>query len=347
MKTGFTTTGEPQVNPGRATDDPGFIFGLFLRGNEHAMQQLSKPILSRVRDKYLKSRVHRSGKNGILDVSESRSAPALSLCKIMFRLLSMVPWLLMLMMAAVAAQVEDATTYRLPENPKAIVFSYDEQNGFMPPRRDSSPLFSIQSDGTVRMPDVFGSARDVTGKISQRELQELLRFAIEENKFFDYDPAKVKAAMQKVEKERQIPQIVDVPESVFEIRTADENHKVRHFAIGMAGEYKEIEEVQRLSTLHRRVMKLMGEIRVGGKVGIRKLLKLANEELKHQYPDVKSLTVENFQGSYRGSDGKISATFSRRGKTAQGKPDGSFLVAVLEIPENGDPTVTIRFNPKA
>ena len=250
-------------------------------------------------------------------------------------------------LAAVASAVEEKqTVYRLPMEPESVVISYDEQNGFTLPRQNEAPLLSILADGTVQMPDAFGTSRDVTGKISKDELQTLLRFIIEENKFFEYDADKVKAKMEEAQKQREIPQIADAPDSVFEIRTADKKHSVRHYALGEAGEYKEIEELQQLSAIHRRLNKLMSETRVGGKAGIEKLLKLANVELNEQHPDIKPLSAENFAGAYIAQDGKTSATFSRTGKKDDGKPDGTYVVAVLQIPEKGDPQVTIRVKTK-
>jgi len=251
-----------------------------------------------------------------------------------------------LMATVIAAAEEEQSVYRLPMEPKSLVISYDEQNGFTLPRQNDAPLLSILADGTVQMPDAFGEARDVTGKISKDELQALLRFIIEENKFFDYDEEKVKAKMEEAQKQREIPQIADAPDSVFEIRIADKKHSVRHYALGEAGEYKEIDELQQLRAIQQRLNKLMSETRVGGKAGIEKLLKLANAELNKQHPDIKPLTTENFAGSYIPQDGKTSATFSRMGTNDDGKADGTFVVAVLQIPENGDPQVTIRVKTK-
>lgn len=254
--------------------------------------------------------------------------------------------LLSLMATVISAAEEEQTVYRLPMEPKSIVISYDEQNGFTLPRQNEAPLLAILADGTVQMPDAFGTSRDVTGEISKDELQNLLRFVIEENKFFDYDPEKVKAKMEEAQKQREIPQIADAPDSVFEIRIADKKHSVRHYALGMAGEYKEIKELQQLHAIQQRLNKLMSETRVGGKAGIEKLLKFANAELNKQHPDTKPLTAENFAGSHIAQDGKTSATFSRTGKNDEGKPDGTYVVAILQIPEAGDPQVTIRVKTK-
>lgn len=255
--------------------------------------------------------------------------------------------LCLLVVAALAATCASAadkkkTTYRLPKDPKAVVISFDYAGGFTPRRKNPAPLLSILADGTVQMPDRFGFSRDVTGKISQAELQELLRFAIEKNKFFSYDPKKVKAKMLAAEKGKRVPRIADAPSSVFEIHTADKSHKVSHYALGMVGRfYQGVEELQQLYAIQQRLNRLMNETRVGGKAAAEKLLKLANAELKKQYPKVQPLTMANFQNASTRRD-KTSVTFSRYGKTADGKPDRTYVFVGIEVPEKGEPKVSIR-----
>jgi len=261
----------------------------------------------------------------------------------MFRIRLCLTALIPLTAAIALAADGKKTAYPLPTGARAVVITYDEQNGFTPPRQNHAPLLSILADGTVQMPDAYGQSRDVTGKISQAELQSLLRFAIEDNSFFSYDAEQVKEKMLEAEGNRQIPRIADAPESVFEIRLTDRRHNVRHYALGMAGQfYKDIEELQKLRAIHERLRQLMNETRVGGKAGIKKLVTAANAELEKQHPGTKPLTGKDFRGSYFRRDGKTAATISRNGKTAAGKPDGTFVVAIIEIPEKGDPTVKIR-----
>lgn len=222
------------------------------------------------------------------------------------------------------------------------MISFDQQSGFTPPRQNKAPVLSILANGTVQMPDLYGQSRDVTGKISQTELQELLRFIIKENNFFSYDMKKVQAKITAAQKARPIPQIADAPVSVFEIRLAKRKHNVRHYALGMASAYKGIDELQQLRAIQQRLNQLMNETRVGGKAGIEKLLKHANRELKKQHPNVKPFATAAFRGSYILRNGKIKVTFSRHGKKADGKPDGTYVVAIAEVPVEGEPQVEIR-----
>ena len=252
----------------------------------------------------------------------------------------------LLMAAAVtcaSAADKKKTTYKLPKDPKAVVISFDYKGGFTPRPKNTDPVLSILADGTILMPDRFGFSKDVKGKMTQAELQDLLRFALEKNKFFSYDPKKVKAKMLAAEKGKPIPRVADAPSSVFEIRTADKTHKVSHYALGMVGRfYQTVPELQQLYAIQQRLNYVMNETRIGGKAEVQKMLKLANAELKKMHPKAKPLTVEDFRSTSIRRDGTKSVTFYRYGKTADGKPDRTYVSVGIQIPAKGEPKVSVR-----
>jgi hypothetical protein len=245
--------------------------------------------------------------------------------------------------SASAADKKTKTNYKLPKNPKAVVISFDYAGGFRPRRKNKSPMLSILADGTVQMPDRFGASKDVNGKISQAELQDLLRFAIEEKKFFEYDAENVKDKIKESEKGKRVPRIADAPSSVFEIRTAERNHKVSHYALGMVGQfYKDVNELQQLYAIQQRLNRLMNETRLGGKAELKKMIKLANAELKKKFPTAQPLTVDDFRGVSIRRDGTKTVSFYRYGKGKDGKPNRTYVGVGIQIPEKGDPKVSIR-----
>ena len=248
--------------------------------------------------------------------------------------------------ASITSADQKAKPFKLPADPETVVISFDLHSGFTLPRLNSAPVVSIRADGTVLMPDLYGQGKDITGKISGKELQTLLHFCITEKQFFEYDQQDVQKRMKKAEQTRQIPQVADAPVSAFVIQLADRKHAASQYALGMTGEfYEEIKELQNLRAIQSRLTKLMNEVRVGGKPGIARLLKAANTQLKQEYPDIAPLTADNFQGSYV-RQGVIAATFSRFGMTKDGKRDGSYTVTTLEVPDAGDPKVTVRVKTK-
>ena len=239
--------------------------------------------------------------------------------------------------------IAQESTYTLPKDPEAVIVVYDEQSGFGLPRQNPGAVLTILRNGTVLMPDVFGNGRSFKGQLDEQEVQELLRFMIGKQKFFDYDMEKVKAAMKKAESDRNIPQIADAPVQVFEVNIADREHRVSHYALGMATEYPEIESLQQLLAIQKRLRGVMNQTRVGGRKGVERLLATANRELKSQLPDIKPFSREEFVGAYTRNNGVTTATFSRTFKDDEGKSTGKFVVASIELPEkNGEPKVTVR-----
>lgn len=250
--------------------------------------------------------------------------------------------------SAVFAAAEDkpkAKTYALPKDPKAVVISFDYKGGFTPPRKKDAPALSILRDGTVQMPDRFGLAKDVTGNISEAELQSILRLAIEDNKFFEFDPAKVKEKIKKAEAGMKfVPRIADAPNSVIEIRLADKTHKVSQYALGfIVNQYPTVKELQQLNAIQTRLNHVMNLTRLGGEKKLAEMLKLANAELKKQEPNAEPFAASELQSASQRQDGTLYVSFHRRFNTADGKPDYKrYVSASIQIPAGGKAKVTVR-----
>jgi hypothetical protein len=77
----------------------------------------------------------------------------------------------------------------LPKDPKAAVLTYDPgANGFI--RKGPPPYLLIQADGSVIVTNVFDGARK-EGKLTPDQLQELLRFVLRDNDFFNVTAARI------------------------------------------------------------------------------------------------------------------------------------------------------------
>lgn len=249
--------------------------------------------------------------------------------------------------ASVSAQDAKRTEYKLPDDGNEVIFLYDEQNGFTSPRKSQKPVFLLRADGSIEMPSLYGRGNDLNGKISEAEVQEFLHFVIAENRFVQFDASTVQGQIEELRKKRQIPQVADLPDSVFELNIPGHRHSVRQEAVGMPSEYKDVTALQQLLTIRRGVNKLMSETRAGGKEGIMKLLGPVNQKLKAEYPDVAPLAVADFSGAYVGQDGTISATISRPGRSPDGKPNGTYVNAVVQTSESSDvPSITLRVKSK-
>lgn len=241
---------------------------------------------------------------------------------------------------------DEKTAYELPEDGKTAVIELDYKGGFTPPRKKDDPALSILADGTVLMPDRYGMSKDVTGKLSQRELQELLRFVILDQQFAKIDPAALKLAVQEEQKKRGgfAIQIADAPNTWVRVSVKGHEHEAQYYALGMAANQNPtVDGLQDFHAIEKRLQNVMNIVRGGGREQIARILKLANAELQKQHPDAAPLTMEHLRSAYVGPDGTRRYSL---GWNAQGMPGvpaaATYVNASVNVPEKGDPEVTIR-----
>jgi hypothetical protein len=98
-------------------------------------------------------------------------------------------FLLLTALAAPAQEGAHPMTHEVPADPKAVVVQWRSEGGLA--GEASGPDLTVRADGTVTLGPRFGQGRAVEGRITQPELQDLLRFALDENEFFAFDPAQV------------------------------------------------------------------------------------------------------------------------------------------------------------
>jgi hypothetical protein len=134
-------------------------------------------------------------------------------------------------------------------------------------------------------------------KISAEELQDLLRFVIDEQHFFEFDSV---TAQQELEAERnrtgRMMHIADGVTTVIRIQTAERDHKANFYALyEYATAYPAVKSLANLLSVEERLYHLVNEIAAGGKEGIAAALNLANEYLQTAYPNVPALVSEDFR----------------------------------------------------
>jgi hypothetical protein len=105
-------------------------------------------------------------------------------------------WLLLL--TSLAARAEDGThamTHRLPADPNAVVMQWRSDGDLA--GEASGPDLTLRADGRVTLGPRFGLGRPVEGRITAAELEELLRFALDRNAFFAFEPVKVARQLEQ------------------------------------------------------------------------------------------------------------------------------------------------------
>ena len=82
----------------------------------------------------------------------------------------------------------------LPKDPKAVVLSYDPgAGGFI--RKGPPPNLQIQADGRVTVTNLFDGSKKES-KLTPRQLEDLLRFAIRDNDFFNLSQTRIADAIK-------------------------------------------------------------------------------------------------------------------------------------------------------
>jgi hypothetical protein len=195
-----------------------------------------------------------------------------------------------------SATIQQLPIIQLPQDTKAAVITMDLAGGFGPRRKDNRPALTILADGTVQVVDRSGVVPAIENKLSSEELQDLLRFAINEHHFFDFDQAKAeREAAAQEEKTGYSFSVFDVATTMVRIRTAERDHNAQFYALDeYARAYPEVKVLTHLLAVVVRLRRLLYEVKAGGQEGVAAALNLGNEYLKTAYPRIPPLRREDF-----------------------------------------------------
>ncbi len=235
--------------------------------------------------------------------------------------------------------------YTFPKDPKTPVIVFNYRGGFTPPKISKEPTMSIYADGTVDMPKKFQNAKAYKGKLTPKELQELVHEILAVHQYGNYDQAKVtkKIAAEKARIQAAggaIFRLADAP--TVEIRVTA-NGKITESSYYPSGiDESVIEELQQRAAVQKRLSRLMSIIRIGGNQEAAKWLKRANAALLAQHPKVEPLTLDHFQSGGERNDGSVYVSFNRMEFDEDGKPIPNHLTAVsINQPAKGEPKINV------
>ena len=114
----------------------------------------------------------------------------------------------------------------LPKDAKAIVLSYDPgAGGFV--RKGAPPYLKIQADGQVTVTNLFDGSKKES-KLTAKELEELLRFVIHEQDFFNVTAAKIDDAIKVEAAKGPAIALGGVGTSVISVHANDKKHEVSY-----------------------------------------------------------------------------------------------------------------------
>jgi hypothetical protein len=174
------------------------------------------------------------------------------------------------------------------------------------------------------------------------ELQELLKFALQEQEFFHFDPGAVKAAIRdQYKSDGSVSDPNDATTTGFRIQTADNNHEARWFRLTKAAwDFPKVERLLQLYALDQRISRLFYVFLAGGPARIDAIVPKMNELVRDfysLYPDIQPLTAADLLFVTPSADGsRMTFTFSRNKDQLVRNP---LFEVCLDVPRQGEPTV--------
>jgi hypothetical protein len=184
----------------------------------------------------------------------------------------------------------------LPQDKNAAVVTLDFRGGYPLPRGNSRPRFTIFADGRIRVVDASGETSALETKMSVEELQELLRFVIDDHKFFEFDETiAVREVSEEAKKSGFQFSMADGISTVITIRTAEREHKAQFYALyDNVLAYPDARLLANLAAVEERLSHLKNVVEAGGIERVSAALKIANEHLRTAYPAVPAVTEDDF-----------------------------------------------------
>jgi pimeloyl-ACP methyl ester carboxylesterase len=188
-------------------------------------------------------------------------------------------WLVLLVPLAAppAEEAEDQVMHALPADPEAVVIRWHSAGGQA--AQAAGPDLEVRADGTVTVGSRLTGGRPVEGRISPERLQELLRFALDDNDFFAVAPGQLErqiAASQRARAEAGSaggavavptgPPYLDAGTTVLTIAADGRRHEVRQQGLfAAAREHPEIPALAQLRAIELRLLDLAQEIAAAGR----------------------------------------------------------------------------------
>lgn len=238
-----------------------------------------------------------------------------------------------LALACSLAPAADSGGIALPRDPKAVVILLEYEGGFRAPTK--VPPLEIRRDGSVR---VAVADATVEGRLTEEELISLLRFAVTEHRFFEFDP---KAVAEEIRREPGDPDLIVEDAATTEITIEIDGKRATKswHALGFAARrHPKVAALQHLRAIERRLENVVQIVRAGGTDAAKALLKVANGHLRREHAGVAPLELTDLVRFHRWESGGRDVLFERE--------EQERVVRVsVSVPPEGDAQVGVEFAP--
>jgi hypothetical protein len=173
------------------------------------------------------------------------------------------------------------------------------------------------------------------------QLQELLRFAVIDQRFFEFDADAVQRAV-RAEQQRAggTFNIFDGGTTVIRVRTGDKEHEVSYYALTYyARIYPAVPDLGRLVAIETKLQGIADSLGRGVRERVNMALDQANQAIKEQRPELPALVLADYRRTVLSEGGRRTVEFGRA------LAGGEALSVVVETAPDGETRTTVRIVP--
>jgi len=240
--------------------------------------------------------------------------------------------LLLALVAAGCATASKPARFALPEDPGAIVVLLAKSRGADEPQA----LLELSADATLR-------TRNGSKAANAADLQELLAYIVDDQRFFDIDEQAIRLAVhQSNSRHGSAVVVMDAPTTHITVRLHDREHTVAQYSLAFrAQRFSDVDPLRRLAAIERRIIRFGAVAHLGGQERAEQFAAAANRALAKAHPSVAAFTLDDLSTAGTRRDGAIVAHF-RRASTPT-----TITFATVAWPDGGEPAVQVQSNEAA
>jgi hypothetical protein len=150
----------------------------------------------------------------------------------------------------------------LPKDPKAVVLTYDPgAGGFV--RKGEAPYLKVQANGQVTVVNLFDGTKK-EGTLTAKELDELLRFVIQDKDFLNITEAKIANGIKTAAANGPFIAVGGAGTSVVSVENDGKKHEVSYRgASAYLQTYPKVEVLARFVAVEKRLAELGTRVEKG------------------------------------------------------------------------------------
>jgi hypothetical protein len=216
------------------------------------------------------------------------------------------------LIAFLSAMAQTSVPMALSADPSATVITLDWLGYWQSlSRKNPNPALTIRKDGTVVVTDPTGVLGDLQGKLSLAELQDLVKFVVQEKDFFAINAADISSGIAAEEtRAGQRVVISDAGVPVIRIKTADNEKEVRFYALAFyarrfpLNRFPSMKALDNLNAIEQKLTRIAEDVKGGGKSGVAAGLADANAYLARERPNLPLFTADDYSRTMISPNGR-------------------------------------------